>query len=352
MAYPGGDGLRNIEGILAYSLTADANISTPTAAAGTAAFRMTKVNADMVDWQIGVEDDAAEYGKGDEFATQTFPTANSAGFRLEKILGSEILGDALTFGFGASAATASGGGTKHLATPYNPATGGLQLPYKSLIEQARPGSASVVDRMLFGNAVEGFTITIGTGPTREAAKIMIDYIGTGAKTEPSGFTMPAITPAHELKGASLTLNGAMLQVAGVDYVTAKTFEELVIGWKNNLTARYAPGGGVQGGAALATALEVGNRVASFTVNVRVVNGSDEFQKITNSTTGTAVINLTGSSFHAGNITFNKIGWKVAKFVNLPNGILGLSLEASIMNPGSGIMSGYAINGFAKQGAEP
>ncbi len=350
MAYPGGGAARTIEQLYALSMTADAGIATPTAADGTKAFRMAKLNPDLADYQLTLEDDAAEVGKGDEFATQVFPVSNHLTARIDKYLSSEIFGYAITFGLGASTATVVGGGTKHLAVPFNPTVGGLELPYGSLAEQVRPGLTSVIDRLFAGVAVDGFQIDFTSSPARDSAKISIDLVGTGQVTTPSLFTMPAVTPAHELKASSLVLAGAMFQVSTVDYITAKTFVSASVSWKNNLTARYAPGGGTQSGGALATALEVGTRAATMSCTVRVVNGSDEFTKIVGGVTGPANLTFTGPSFHAGNITFPKIGWKVVKYNNT-NGIITFDLEASIINAGTGVLSMYAINALAKMGSE-
>ena len=51
----------------------------------------------------------------------------------------------------------------------------------------------VLDRMEVGCAVEGWTISIGSGPGRANSKITVEFAGSGKVTEPSAIAMPAAT---------------------------------------------------------------------------------------------------------------------------------------------------------------
>src|ERR1039458_7754622 len=70
--------------------------------------------------------------------------------------------------------------------------------------------------MMPGCAVEGWTISIGSGPGRANSKINVEFHGSGKLTEPSAITMPAATVEKLLPSVSLTLT-----INGVDYVTRK-----------------------------------------------------------------------------------------------------------------------------------
>ena len=67
-----------------------------------AMWRLKKLNAALANPKLNTENDAEEYGKGHEFATQTFKTSWDAGGTLEKYLSAEIggVGDVLRPGQG------------------------------------------------------------------------------------------------------------------------------------------------------------------------------------------------------------------------------------------------------------
>ena len=65
-----------------------------------AMWRLKKLNAQLATPKLNTENDAAEYGKGHEFATQTFKTSWDTGGTLEKYLSAEMAAWAMCFGFG------------------------------------------------------------------------------------------------------------------------------------------------------------------------------------------------------------------------------------------------------------
>ena len=65
-------------------------------------WRLRKLNASMANPKLATENDAQEYGKGHEFATQTFKTSWDVAGSLEKYLGAEIGAWAMCFGLGHS----------------------------------------------------------------------------------------------------------------------------------------------------------------------------------------------------------------------------------------------------------
>jgi isoprenylcysteine carboxyl methyltransferase (ICMT) family protein YpbQ len=71
-----------------------------TANAAITMWRLRKLNASMANPKLATENDAAEYGKGHEFATQTFKTSWDVAGSLEKYLGAEIGAWAMCFGLG------------------------------------------------------------------------------------------------------------------------------------------------------------------------------------------------------------------------------------------------------------
>ena len=193
-------------------------------------WQLKKLNASLANPKLGTENDAAEFGKGHEFPTQVFKTAWDVSGTIEKYLSAEIASWAMAFGLGKVVKT----GTTNLiytCTPLIPANGdAAELPYFSFIEQIRPGAGVVVDRTAVGNVVEGWTISLGSGPGRANSKITVEFVGSGKVTEPSGITLPAATAEKLLPSASMTLT-----INGVDYVTSKNIVSLETSWKNTST---------------------------------------------------------------------------------------------------------------------
>ncbi|MBI4875421.1 MAG: hypothetical protein HY822_12375 [Acidobacteria bacterium] len=229
------------ETLIAFSRSKQTNIATPNTTAGM--WRLHKVNAALVNPKLVTEDDAAELGKGHEFATALYATSWDVAGTLEKYLGAEIAAWAIVFGLGKCVKTGSTPHFIYTCTPPIPSAGeAVELPYFSYVEQIRPGANVVLDRLVGGCAVEGWTISVGSGPGRANSKINIEFVGSGKVVEPSAITMPAATAEKLLPSASLALS-----INGVDYVTAKNVVSLETGWKNNirLDTGFYPGSGFQ-----------------------------------------------------------------------------------------------------------
>ena len=246
-------------------------------------WRLNKLNASLANPKLNTENDADEFGKGHEFATQTFKTSWDVNGTLEKYLGAEIAAWAMAYGLGKVAPTGATPNFIYTCTPPFPAAGDAsELPFFSFIEQIRPGAATlVVDRMAVGCAVEAWTITVGSGPGRANSKINIEFVGSGLLTEPSGLVIPAVTAEKLLPSASLTLT-----INGVDYVTAKNIISLETGWKNNIRmdAGFYPGSGFQAWAG-----------KLFTVDA----GTDVFTSAAHGLQNDAEVTVSGADLPAG-----------------------------------------------------
>ena len=203
-----------------------------TAQAAAVMWRMNKLNAALANPKLATEDDAEEYGKGHEFATTTFKTSwdveRHAGEVSQR--GDGCVGDVLRPGQGGEVRVTTPNFT-YTCTPLIPSAGdATELPYFSFVEQIRPGAAWSSTGRQSGCAVEGFTITIGSGPGRANSKITVEFAGSGKVIDSAtGITMPAATVEKLLPSASLTLT-----INGVDYVTNKNIVSLETSWKNNI----------------------------------------------------------------------------------------------------------------------
>ena len=178
-----------------------------------------------------------------------------------------------------------------------------------------PARGVVLDRQAVGLAVEGFQITVGSGPGRANSKISVELVGSGKVIDSAtGITMPAATTEKLLPSASLTLS-----INGVDYVTNKNIVSLETGWKNNIRmdAGFFPGSGFQTAGdgstgAIRGRLEFGNRAGNLKFVARFMNGSDEYTKLKAQTSGTAVITLAYDANNSLQLTWQKITYSVVE----------------------------------------
>jgi hypothetical protein len=279
-------------------------------------WRMNKLNASLANPRLLVEDDATEYGKGHEFAIATYKTSWDVAGALEKYMSAEIAAWAVCFGLGKVVKTGTTPNWIYTATPLIPSAGDdTELPYFSFVEQIRPGSGVVLDRQAVGCAIEGFTISIGSGPGRANSKLTIEFAGSGKVIDTAtGITVPAATTEHLLPSASLTLS-----INGVDYVTAKNLVSLETSWKNNLRLNdgYYPGSGFQTADDPSTGsirgrLEFGNRAGTLKFVARFDHTSAEYAKLKAQTTGTAVIGLGFDAHNSLQITWQKISFRMVE----------------------------------------
>ena len=161
---------------------------------------LTKTNAALSTVTLHTENDAAELGKGHEFATQTFKSHWDVSGSIEKYLSSEIAAWAFVFGLGGRVKSGTAPVITYTCTPQDPVTGGIELPAFSFIEAIRQGANAVLDRMAVGGVVEDFTITLGSGPGRAKSRITVNFAASGKLVEPSGITLPAGATEHPLAG--------------------------------------------------------------------------------------------------------------------------------------------------------
>jgi hypothetical protein len=233
----------------------------------------------------------------------------------------------------------------YTCTPLFPSAGdAAELPYFSYCEQIRPGAGVVLDRMAIGCAVEGFQISVGSGPGRANSKLSVEFVGSGKVTDSAtGITMPAATSEKLLPSASLTLT-----INGVDYVTNKNIVSLETGWKNNIRmdSGFFPGSGFQTAGdgstgAIRGRLEFGNRAGNLRFVARFENGSAEYTKLKAQTTGTAVIHLQFDVNNALDLTWQKVAFQTVE-IGETDGILTVAVECTPMYDASnGILTAVA-----------
>lgn len=271
------------------------------------------------------EDDAADFGKGHEFATQQYPSYLDASVAVEKYLTAEIFAWAAAFGLGSVVKTGSTPNFVYTCTPSNPVANGIALPPFSYAESIRPGGSAVVDRMLVGCVLNSFNISLQSGPGRASTTITMELMGTGKNTTPSGLTFGSL-PYTE---TPLPSYGMTATLHGVDYVVNADIISMEFGWNNNLRgdSGYFPGSGKQGNHQIRGRMEHGDREATLSFVARFNAGSTELTKVQNLSTGSATINLAFDANNAGTITFHQVGFRQAT-VGDTDGIVHVQVECS------------------------
>ncbi len=292
---------------IAFGKAKQADIETANVLGGL--WRLNKVNTQMASVPYVVEDDGDELGKGHEFIANQYKSHVEGGpHTLEKYLSSEFAAWLWAYGLGNVAKTGSGPYV-YTCTPLDRPTDGDELPYFSYIETIRQGGSAVRDLMLVGCAVRSFQIRLNSGVGRQNAMATVEFAHSGLVTEPSGITIPAATSENPLNSYS-----AAITINGVDYITAKTFMSLEMGWDNGASDEtdYRPGSGQQDGFQVRDTIEVGDRVPSFSFQAQYKNGSAELAKVTALTSGEATVVLTKDSNNIMDVTWHDVGFSVAE----------------------------------------
>ncbi len=330
------------EVLICFGMQKQTNIATPNTV--DQMWRFGKLNAALANPKLNTENDAEEFGKGHEFPTQSFQTSWDVSGTLEKYLSAEIAAWAMAFGLGKVVKSGTTPNFTYTCTPLMPANGDpAELPYFSFVEQIRPGAGVVLDRMAVGCAIEGWTITIGSGPGRANSKITIEFVGSGKYTEPSGIAIPAAMAEKLLPSASLALT-----INGVDYVSNKNIISLEATGRNNvpLDPGFYPGSGFQSAGdatsgAIRGRLEFGNRQFTLRFTARFEAGSTELAKLKQQTTGTAVLSLTYDTNNSLEITWHKVAFATAE-LGETDGIATVAVECLPMfDSANGIISAVA-----------
>ena len=277
-------------------------------AASAAFLRFKKIDMALTTPKPVFENDAAEIGKGHEFATATFPSHYDVANRIEKYASAEFVAWALAFGLGNVVQSGSSPNYTYTITPIDPGTS-LELPYFSVVEQVPEGGGAAIDNMHIGCAIEDFTYAFTYGPGRASSKLTVNWVGSGKLTTPSGVTVPALTTESNMLAASMALT-----VNGIDLVATKRILSGSIGWKNNLllNAGFYPGSGLQSGLQLRGRMEIGARVPSFQFTARLLATSTEAALLLAQTAGSAVLSVQYDANHSAAFTFPQLAFQMVE----------------------------------------
>lgn len=273
-------------------------------------WRLTNLNRKEWPQNPVSEDDAAEIGKGHEFATQLFKSHYMPPeYEINKYLSSEWAAWGFSFALGNVVKTGTGPYT-YTITPILGATNptSLELPYFTFTQQIRPGGSAVLDQSFVGCAVKSLALNVNNNPGRQSATLRAGIVTSGKYVEPSGLTAPSPTTLHEMGAGLLTA----LTINGIDYFTsAKNFLSLDWSWDNNFRTGFFPGSGSQDGFQIQGRIEIGDRAHGFRYVARFLNGSTELTKLRALTTGTCTITFTLDGNNSLSIVEQKMGFRAA-----------------------------------------
>lgn len=258
---------------------------------------VTKTNSALGLIDLTTEDDSDDIGKGDEFPTTNYPTSASTGVPIEKYASSEFAAWTFLFALGKGTKTVTGAGFTYAAVPSDPAVECINVPPFTWVEQIRPQPDSVVDHALVGMVINDFTVNIESGPGRNNCRFSVNCIGTGQVDNPSGSTIPALTPEHMLNATA----AAILTINGIDYKLGGNFISAEFKYTNNLRTDtgYYPGSGSQNGFATRGRMEYNKREFSLTFVARAQKGSIELANLLAQTPGSTTIQIKGAQLGLG-----------------------------------------------------
>jgi hypothetical protein len=214
------------------------------------------------------ENDAAEIGKGTEFAEDVFTTyVEPAPMTIEKYGSAEFTMWGWAYALGnVTAPTGTGPWVYPAIQPMDPATS-LELPYFSVVSQlpsnvstALPApnvSGFAVALAQLGCGLESVETTLKYGPGRASVMTNVEYVGLGYNTQQYVTALPALLGENYMYASSLTMTLVGPGPVTVNYVSEKAILTARMGWKNNfiLPMRYLPGSGFD-----ASGFQVGDRL--------------------------------------------------------------------------------------------
>lgn len=297
------------------------------------------------------ETDAGDYNKGDEFATQLFPTNLNVNLEWPYYLTSQNAAQVITFAFGKNSKTGPASGAyQYACTLMDPVTDGVDLPSTTVVAGIRAGTAGeMLDMALIGLVCDGFTIRLSSGPGRQNATITSRWVGCGKYTNNSGLTIPAATTETLLTSGGATA----ITINGIDYLTAATFVETEFTLANNVLADggFYPGSGqvtsAGGNYDIRGRMRYGRRTLSLVHVAELEATSTELATLLAGTEGTATITLrgaliTGSTYHQLSLVFQRIRFK-AYALSETNGFVTVRIESEIMKHSSnGVITATVI----------
>jgi hypothetical protein len=248
--------------------------------------------------------DAAMTGKAHEFAEETYKEAYLFDpFEMDVVTSAELLALATVFSYGSSVKSGTDPDLTYTCVPADRATDGCALDPITLVQKIRGGT--LLDEAFPGCVVDGFALSLSSGPERANSNLRIRLAGTGNFVSPSTLTSGSRPTLTDLLSAHMSLG---INIGGnVDYVTSTRINSLEFEWSNSALMRYYPGSGTKDGRAIAgTAQYTPGRMGRLSVSADFVGVTAEVAKVRAATEGTAEFGLTASATRSWITTLHRI----------------------------------------------
>lgn len=292
--------------------------------------------------QVADSNDAAFTGKIDEFATERYKEAYQfPPFELDVVTSAELLALATVFSYGKSTKTGTDPDLTYTCTPAVRSVDGCALSPISMVQKIRGGA--VLDEVFPGCVVDGFGLSVSSGPERTNSSLRIRLMGTGNFTTPSSITSGSRPTLTDLLSAHVSLG---VNIGGnVDYVTTTRINSVEFDWSNGALMRYYPGSGTKDGRAIAGTAQYTTRAPRMTVNADFVGVTAEVAKIRTAGEGTAEFGLTASASRSWVTTLHRVTLNEYNFEEDERGI-NVSFAVDLMKHSSnGLLTSVAKCGI-------
>jgi len=284
--------------------------------------------------QLVLESNAADIGKGHEWATQLFKSNWDMPWSWDARLTSENAAMLAAFGLGVVSKATAGAGFKYTFIPLDPITDNLVMPVTTLVQAVRQGASDFFDFALIGMALNEFRVMLRQGPGRDNATMTSTWTGCGKFANPSTITLPNATVEHPLNAGGATT----LTVSGVDYIANQRFVSMEFGWQNNprLDSGFYPGSGSQDGASIRGRMRHGDRACFLNFVVEMEADSAERTKMEALTEGAANIVVAGDYLagsagakHTLEVTWPRLIFKTTP-IGETDGLITIAVDCEIL----------------------
>lgn len=291
--------------------------------------------------QLQYETDAEDFGKGDEWVGNIFPTSLATNWEWPYYLTSENFCQAIAFALGdTTKSSPETGAYQYVCLPQDPVADGVDLIATSVVGGIRQGGAGeILDIALVGMVCDGFTVRLTSGTGRQNSQITSRWIGCGKYVNNSGVAIPAATEEHRL-GAGSTVT---LSINSVDYVSNARFVDLEFQYSNNLVMGYYPGSGQQDAFDIAGRARIGRRTTSLIFTIELESDSAELAALLAGTEGTATIDIQGDTIagaakHQAKIVLHRVRFSAYEMAE-NDGFVTARVTAEIMkHTSNGVMT--------------
>lgn len=294
--------------------------------------------------------DAEMTGGTNEFIKERYKEAYIFDpYELDVVTSAEMLALATVFSYGSAVKSGTAPDLTYTCVPADRATDGCELEPITLVQKIRGGTLQ--DEAFPGCVVDGFALSLSSGPERANSNLRIRLAGTGNFTAPSSIVSGSRPTLTDLLSAHMSLG---INIGGnVDYVSTARINSLEFEWSNAALMRYHPGSGTKDGRAIAGAAQyTPGRMGRLRVNADFVGVTAEVDKVRAAGEGTAEFGLTASADRSWVTTLHRVTLNEYNFSEDERGI-SVEFDVQLMwHASNGLLTTVAKCGVDNIGVAP